>query len=725
MKILNSVLLRRKGKLLIYKEINKNDLPPNNLNMVTTMMKNIESLGFTFDKNVITNLSRLDVDTLKEIYLELVPVLKSMVGANVIFKPMYPNFPNYVMNADEAQLYFNAIMHYISGGTLYPNEKMDQRLPLFDETKVRVIGLGTYEEVKEVFNNLCMSKTSLSENDKTDIVRIFEDENIDVEFPDEIPFKENAALIGRLYIEYTDTPNYNVLHNLCKTATDVLRLVTALSDGDISLATNTKFRKFSRPERRLIMDLLSLCSCKSVIEEDMYRYKNKWIRIGEIIHPKEFANNKRYERICHAFDMLRNNYKIMTFNRNIQELMDDKDILPLVNSLILRPGEFARKLDFLLRNATRRSDLDYIINGFNQVAKNVSVPVLLQVMEHFIHRREHIKPDARVFFPKGSLAKSMVIPNNLTEIDTQYAQFIVNICETAIDEQLKTKGDMGNVYLSYEFTHYLVPFSQRSASKSLKTIVRGSTLPVASRTKAVRAFIWWTNTDRNRVDIDLSAAFFDEHWQFMNHISYTNLVNRQYRAYHSGDITNGGPKDGDGVSEFLDVDIESAVKYGARYVVYEVYNYTNQKFSELPNAMFGWMEREDIASGEIYEPKTVVQKMDLTAESTVAIPVIFDLVNKEFIWCDMSMSLAGTHRNAGGNNLESNLRGVGAVCYGIVNMHKPNLYDLIYRNVHARGGKLVTVKENADIIFDVEDPCIEGKKCITPFDTEVFMSEYM
>ena len=44
---------------------------------------------------------------------------------------------------------------------------------------------------------------------------------------------------------------------------------------------------------------------------------------------------------------------------------------------------------------------------------------------------------------------------------------------------------------------------------------------------------------------------------------------------------------------------------------------------------------------------------------------IFDCVKREFIWCDMNMSLRGVHMNTGGNNLESNLSGVTAVCYSM------------------------------------------------------------
>ena len=50
-------------------------------------------------------------------------------------------------------------------------------------------------------------------------------------------------------------------------------------------------------------------------------------------------------------------------------------------------------------------------------------------------------------------------------------------------------------------------------------------------------------------------------------------------------------------------------------------------------------------------------------------------------------------------------------------MQRPNLYDLIALHIRAMGVQ-VDNKEEADMIFDVE----EG---ITPFDTDVFMGEYI
>lgn len=750
--VMNKILLRRKNKVIL----GTGTATVANDRYITTIMKNIEALGYTFSQEVFDVLRTYSDDELVEFYFELVSTLMELVGANAEYMPMYADFPMGVMNADSAELYINAMIHYWSDGTLYPERHKKGgkcRLPLFEETRVRVITLGNSDNVRQIFENICMSRTSISETDKEDIAYLFENENM--KLPDEIPHKENAAYIAALYLQKNPLANVGEIRKYIKTATDVLRLVTAMSDGDVSLAENTRYKSFSRRQRRMIMELLSGCHN---IEEDMLRYKERWIRIGERIHPSEFECSRytlAYDRAINAFDKLRNNRKVETFASKVEFDLTYGEYASALAELVKRPGELARRLDQLLRVAHKES----VIRSFESVAENVSTPVLLQVREHFAHRSE--QADVRVFFPKGSLAKCHCESNDLPYIDDRYCKEVVRVCEKALVKIYGKRESMGKVYLSEDYKNYVVPFSQRSANKALKTIVRGSRLPVSAQTNAVRAFIWWTNMynsygefyDDGRVDIDLSAAIFDENWNYMEHISYTNLKSERYKACHSGDIVNGGPVNGDGVSEFLDMDIDYVVKYGARYVVYQVYSFTDQTYADMPHAMFGWMERSNVDSGEIYEPKTVEQKMDLTANSTACIPVIFDCVRREFIWCDMNLSLTGVYTHIGGNNVESNISGITAVCYSMVNMQKPNLYDLIILNVRARG-EFTSDREEADLVFDVEqwtetytnktesdeqktdqrradeqeiehDEKSRYVKVITPYDTELFMREYL
>lgn len=740
----NKILLRRKHLVVIEPNNAEYEQSKTENALVVSMMKNVQSLGFTFSKELFETLMHCGKDELKNFYTELIPELKALVGADVTYRPMYPNFPEQVAEASDVELFINAIVHYFTLGQLMPEYEKNERLPLIDVNKMTVLSIGNSEDLMKILTNLASSKTSISQQDKEDIITIIKATPDYAKYlPDTIPLKENVALIGKLIIEEAPIKSAAPIKKYFKTATDVLRLVTAMSDGDISLAAKTKYRSLKRCERRIILDLLANCGN---ITEDLYRYQYEWIRVAEILHPFEYKY-KKYNGVNKAFNTLRNEKKPLMFGGQVQAAILKKDMRTAATLLKERPGEFARQLDKVLRDS---DNANYILNCFKDIATSISTPVLLQVRQHFIGRMAEQRTPVRVFFPKGNLARAMSIKNELPAIDATICKNVARICRDALIEQYKEKDFLGNVFVDEDFKHYLVPFSQRSASKAVKTIVRGSKVPVKEDASAVRAFIWWTNMDdsknddywnNGRVDIDLSAAIFDENWNYLEHVSYTHLRSAKYKAYHSGDITNGGSVKGNGVAEFLDVDIESVGKRG-RYVVYQVYAYTSQKFCDLTNCRFGWMEREDVNSGEIFEPTTVAMKMDLTAESTVAIPVIFDCVERKFIWCDLNLAMPCSNR--GGNNIESNISGVIATCFAMANMNKANLYDLILLNAKARGN-IVTDRNEADIIFSndttkptetvievdtekgIETPVTKEKdvKIFTTFDTDFFMGELL
>lgn len=740
---INEMLLRRKNKVNLPKRSVEHEAGRAEKAMAVSIVKNVESLGFTFDKELFENLLTYPKNEIEMFYTDFIAKLKPLVGADKEYNPMYPNFPRQVAESSDAELFINAILHYWTFGEWMPEYEKDERMPLFDETKLTVLTVGNTNDILDIFKNLVSSKTNLSAQDKADIEEIIATySNFYDYLPDEIPLKENVALIGKLILNKAAIKNATAIQKYYKTATDILRLVTALSDGDICLATDTKYRSLRRCERRMVMDLLAGCGN---ILEDMYRYQYQWIRIGEIIHPFEFTA-KRYKSVNDAFNNLRNEKKPLFVPGKVQAAINVKDMQTAAILLKDRPGDFARQLDKLLRDASNKN---YVVNCFREVADKVSVPVLLQVRQHFKDRNNG--NPIRVFFPKGNLARAISIPNELPAVDDKICKAVVKICDNAIIEQFKSKDFMGNVYIDESMRNFLVPFNQRSASTGSKNLVRGSRVGLNENAEAVRAFIWWTNTDKSRntysdgrVDIDLSAAIYDENWNYVEHISYTRLRSGKMKAYHSGDITNGGSVNGKGVAEFIDINVDAVAQSG-RYVAFQVYSFTGQKFSELPNCRFGWMEREDVNSGEIFEPSTVDMSIDVNAEGVTAIPVIFDCKTKEFIWCDMNLAMSQNRYSCWGNNLESNLRGVTAVCYAMTHLSKPNLYSLIAFNAMARG-MMVDNRNDADIIFsndttppveivEVEDEktgkvkLVERVKSdvqiITAYDTDYIMGQLL
>lgn len=718
-KTFSEILLRRRNKLNIKSVLdNKTD----NIRRVMVMMKNVNDLGYTFSKELVEYMRHLPDVEQNSIYMELVSCLKEYTGADKNWTPMYENFPECMLDGSisDLELLVNAFVVYLTDSTLVPDYKKNERLPLMDDPKLTVLDLGTSDDLDEVMNNLITSKTSLSETDKADMIALINQRGLNYKkLPDTIPFKENVAVISKIIKENTPSMMwFQGLSKYLKTATDVLRFVVYLNDGDVSLATPTKFKSMPRRERDLILHLLNKCNS---LEEDMKRYETAWIRLGEVLHPSEDKYMKYFKSFT-AFNKLRNGGEIYNFNREVDNKIKNKD-LTVLNTLKNRPGEFARRLDLLLRTFTDSSF--EVIEAFREIATQISVPVLLQVKEHFTYR--NYDSDSRVFFPKGQLAKVYSIKNELENISLMSCRDIVRVCTRAITEQFKNnenKKNLGNVYIDESIMGYCVPQSQRSASKCLKPVTRGSRLPIGKDVKSCRGFIWWTNVgnssnrwDKDRVDIDLSAAILDENFGYISHISYTNLRDAKFRGCHSGDITNGGVafnpdgSVGKGACEFIDVDIDSVVKNGGRYIVYQVYSFTGQKFSDMPHVMFGWMKREDVNSGEVFEASTVEQRIDLTSETTTAIPVLFDCVTREYIWMDIAGNINNMNRSCA--NIERNLMGVSAMCYGIVNGHKPQMFDLAVLNTIANGQQVYN-RDEADTIFDTntEKPIIKVTKTI-------------
>lgn len=88
---------------------------------------------------------------------------------------------------------------------------------------------------------------------------------------------------------------------------------------------------------------------------------------------------------------------------------------------------------------------------------------------------------------------------------------------------------------------------------------------------------------------------------------------------YSGDVQDGGPCNGDGRAEFIDMDIEKLKARGIAYAIPQVNSYTGQKFSEQPHTCFGVMKRTDDDMGETFEPATVVNRfiLDTNADSGI------------------------------------------------------------------------------------------------------------
>jgi len=693
-KLHNSIALQNKQSVVI--ETLSGDIDDS---LILAILTDIAQFGYTLDGNVISALKTQSENTLVEFHKELTAQLSIMVGAHVTYRPLFKKFPNDI--PDDAEYFTKRFIGHVTNlfgltpenvAPLSCGHVIDTRLfnmddfgacpicqmqvdettaatdrPSLDEsTPFKIIGLATSDDVYAIFTNLLSAKASISAENKELITALVAESNVFNYIPDVIPMKENVALIAGLLVKHTNEA-LDVLVKHVNTSTDVLRLAVQLNDGDVSLAEPTKF-KLRNKERRIIMGLLDAVNKP---EEDMLRYRMQWIRLAEVLHIG--SKRHRFPNAFNAVDKLRNDAKsIETFNSKVEKNvlvakatgLDDG----LIKLLATRPGEFARRLDFMLSNI---GNVVTVLDTFKSIVDRVASPMLLQMASHFNTRTE-VAP-FRYFLPKGNVAKMQIVDDTRAVLDLTIVKSVVKIINDELTKRFSTMESLGNVLIDPMLENYLVPLAQRAATKSLVTVARGSRITFSDK-NTIRLFLYWKeNAEVGRTDVDLSAVAYDQNWDYVEHLSYTNLSG--VGSVHSGDIQSAP----NGASEFIDFNIKEAMEHGIRYVTMNVLSYSGQAF-DLFESIAGVMGRDEPSSGEHYEPTTVENKFDVGGNSRHNIPFVVDLKKREIIWTDLAVS--------GGafNNVEQSSGAIVMMSKAAEAMvdTKPTMIDLLQLHFDAR-----------------------------------------
>ena len=622
---INKITIRRNNKIYI-PTIENNDKTIDD-KTITAFISNLYRLGYVVNKEIIEQLSYTSVDNLQQV-LEAAEESK---GSHFDYEPMYPNFPKQVAEASEIELYLNAIMHYsgdVFGVRIMPVYDKFARPDLDkDEAEFIVLGLETKDSLTETTRNIITMSRPFSQTDKEDII-VLKDF---VKFDDNQTFKVKENLVFLTY-SFPD----NGLEKYYKTAVDVLRLAAAYSNGDITLATPTKF-KLSRPQRRMILQLLD--NVDDV--EGMGAYSEQWKRLARTLHYRSDNNDKKYPTAAINLEKIQTgNYT--TINSKIEKAVKELDI----ELLKKYPGIYARRILELLRKHPQEKDT--ILQSFSTIVGKVSVPVLLGLYnllrspgkEELSHRLIRIK--------NGEENKTFLLENRLSNNDD------LTELSTIILDGIEAQGESKKVVFSKDDSHYAMPLYTRNISKGSTAIGLGSRLPLDSDKNTIRLFMHWKDFDKSidyydhRVDLDLSAIFLDNNFDFINDIAYYN-VRIDDIGYHSGDITSAP----EGASEFIDINIDKALDNGIRYVVPTIYNYTQQPLNNIPESFTGFMMRDKVNNGEIFEPSTIKHSYDLNNGATNNTPYIIDLKNREIVWLDTALKPSSYKNYNVANNIDS------------------------------------------------------------------------
>ena len=632
--------------------------------IVMSMQAELMRYGYMFDAECLFYLNNM-TDGELEYFADCVADYLADAYGDGCFVSLFGDYPHTVMMMSETEMFFHQIIHYLSGGAYSPAMPScdDMELKILHDKYDGIVFRDSYKLIKPISNNdfveyiksILGAQQSLTSYDK-DVVKYIVTNYIDLVdkvediLPEEIPFKETYCLLMSLIPSLYP-----------KTVTDVLRYAVYLSGGDITLPrvpravdygwgsfiddSNSrwreyytkclenirapfKFKKFSRPERRRILDMIETLFLEQKaagksgdnILADMKKYAERWVRLAEILHPGEYE--KKFPETCGAFTILRNSAQyISTYYGRVNAARNANDIDLLVKIFVERPGEFARNIDSLLRSYPSKSDM--ILNAFTSFAlSKVSTKLIYELLDHFFVRNDVEFREGRFVVIKGA-RKAFTLPG-IPEIDDDVVTSLMHSLEVELADRIAADKDplTDKTYiLDKNIANIVLPKNMRSMNIAPGQIARGSMLPIKVNTGIFRCYCRWVDK-HGRYDLDLATQMYDKDFNYITAVSWNTYYKQEKWAVFSGDVRH---RQGN-CAEYIDIEIAGAKAAGVRYIVATVNDFDGQGF-EKKDAWAGVMERSEMGTpGELtWAPKTITTGFKLTSKCTNIVMTVIDL----------------------------------------------------------------------------------------------------
>lgn len=661
--------------------------------LAATIQYELMQAGYMLDSEAYRAVEYAPREEAINFHYEVIEYLRTMLGDTGNFKPFYEGFPKQVMELSDAELFINQLIYYWSNGNFTPEAWKGERPQAFEHPRYTMLRTASHEEFESLFTTLCSANQSLTKQDREAIlwfIHLYPDaERL---LPQQIPFKETLCMLAAEGMPVRLT-----------TATDVLRLAVYMSGGDISLppvppthyvincngidrkfenraARAFRFKKFTRSQRRLILSHLEQSTCDA---SEMVLRAERWKRLGEILHVGEYA--KRYPRSAEALCAVRN------YARSWYATVEAADNLnERLAILSQRPGELLRRIDWLLRESNDQQEQDAIIAAFTQAIRHASSKVLYEIYNHFLRRQE------------GDVVRPIILKHKRTPLflegndalDPSLTTQLTALIQAELKHRYSKLDTLGKVFIDERLKAIPVPMQMRGLNPALKTLVRGTRVPLDNpQAKVVRFYLHWKD-EKGYEDLDLSATFVGA--DNIETISWATGL-KSNCAVHSGDVRHSM---GD-CAEYIDVILEQARKE-FRYVIVTANNFERRPMNSI-DAAFGYMEREHAEANTIWLPETTANSFRFSSEAQGVHMVILDIERMEYIVTDIdSTSIPIAYLDT-------------PLMLDLIRLYTAtpalDMYTLLSWHADARGS-LVDNAHEADIVMNYETFSTQYTQCL-------------
>lgn len=674
------------------------------IELFATFIKKLSGYNMTISLELAEYIFNSSEQTGLKMCTDILKTLESKMG-NKDYKPFFKNFPDEVIDMHTEVKYIYALSHYFFG--FVPEETAEfKEKELSEVVKSEIIPLSELKLLKKndvisLAKNLMSSNVTLSDSMKNDLFIIIDNlSNSEIEKmleDTDIVIKETIVSLG-LYLS-----ERNIMLPSIKTATDVLRLIFEMSkEYNLDRKFNNKFINFKKFSRKEIRSLYSLLENIGYLVDDMNPYKKVWKKF--FVRTKDRIDIEKYPKVNFAYLVLNNKETYETVAYKLEKAYldlknnDSNDIIlemELLNKLLTeyktRPGYFARNLVALITLNTNLNTSKLIINQFISVIEGVNSRVLYQI----ISRLENIRDQERIV--RIGTNYVTLEDKHKENIDDSTIKYIVDLLKGELSRRASKKESMGLVYIDEKLMDIKLSTSERQSNSSLRPMTTGSRIPFNKDSDVLRLFIGWENikneSGESRVDIDLSADYFDTEFKNLGNVSYYSVTDSD--ILFSGDITDAP----EGAMEYIDItNREKLISRGVRYIVMTITSFTGQKFSDIPVSA-GVLE---LTKKEAREKKNFYKSgtkfgFEINNESTNCYTIVVDLSEGNYIWLDSSVY---TKLVSGANvgNLRENSNSI--IKY-LINKKYTSVYDLLKLNAESRGVILDTLPEDESTLEKV------------------------
>ena len=575
-------------------------------------------------------------DGLEIVTKDMIKTASEQLGINVP-EPFYRGFPESVTKLTNDQLLLDQVIHYV----------MTYGLGNFDEA-----GHSLFEDA---FERLAFTEDAeiknyvvLTESDAIDALESY----VDGMLKSSRPLNEAQYAVVRAFLEeYAFGRGYKIKECPCKDT--VVRLLYETKDVNyaklmqlpdvIKLVDYINFRyygnenitalNFKNQDRKFVEKVINyLFAQKSVNQRDCFEKKAVWCGLLHHIHFNPV--NKAAERFAKKIRADKCNLSVYSL---FEKYMADHNIKEAVAYLKREKGNgaVARNMNYLLSRCSSEDDVQCVISALDTPNLTIIVQMLIQYM-NYREEGTRIFKFVRHNSMSVHVEKEEEAKRRKSALSSEVREMVTEKLKNLMNEILKEKK-IGKVYVSESMKKIALPLQDATSTVGVGILPRGTRLAIPEG-KKVRAFTYWERVH----DIDLSCFGVDKNGQRTEYSWRTMafrtgaLLDDGTDLVFSGDETSGYH----GGSEYFDVDIDKMKVNNPdmRYLVFCNNVFTSGVTFDRCFCKAGFMLRDKLDSGEVFEPKTVKSSFAVTGNNTYNIMFAIDLVTKEFVWLNISMN---------------------------------------------------------------------------------------